>query len=291
MHPSPRQIESRLFELIDSPQNTLKLRDEAAFGMPLIGYASGTDPLFEVREYENGMPGLDPREWLEAKHGQSYPPDRISVISWALPIPEPVRSKMRIERYYPCLEWSLNMTYGTEFIRYMAREMEAFFEEAGIEAVAPIADERIRRMRAEKYGLSTNWSETMAAYIAGLGTPRAPFGLITRMGACVRMGSIIVAHKLPATARPYQSIHGNCADCGACAARCPAGAIGKDGVDIALCRKYQTMFILPHVKERFGFEGVYGCGLCMTGVPCESRNPGARSCAPPGGPGTDEHKT
>ncbi len=26
-------------------------------------------------------------------------------------------------------------------------------------------------------------------------------------------------------------------------------------------------------REAFGWDGVYGCGLCQTGVPCESRNP------------------
>lgn len=267
-----KEIENFIASLIDLPENTLKLKDEVAFDLPIVGYASGEDLMFGVKEYENHIPGLHPAEWLDAKYGHSYKPSRISVISWALPIPQSVREKMRAEQYYPCMEWSLNANYGQAFIRQMATRLEDFFEEHGIDAISPIADDRVRRMRAE-HGLSTNWSESMAAYICGLGTIRKPYGVITEIGSCVQLGSIIVATKLPPSVRKYTRLNEYCANCGACAKRCPVGAVKGDDVDRRLCRMYQTLIVLPHVKDKFGFDGVYDCGLCKTDVPCESCRP------------------
>lgn len=276
MRPTPQKIENRIQEMIQSPQNTLNLRDEAAFGVPVVGYANGADKLFRVQKYENGMPGLNPMEWLEAKYGKLYAPSRVSVISWALPILAPTREKMREERYHPCYEWALNRTYGGRFNQYLASQMVDFFEKLGIDAISPVAELRVQRARIEKFGLSTNWSEPLAAFVCGLGTLRAPDGIITEVGACVQLGSVIVAAKLPITKRVYTRMDEYCLlgeGCTACIERCPAAAITRDGLDMALCLKYQTMHILPYVKKKFEFEGVSGCGLCLTGVPCEACRP------------------
>lgn len=276
MHLTPRMIENRIKELMSSPQNTLLLKDEAAFEMPLVGCTRGDDALFHVSKYENGEPGIHPVEWIEAKYGSGYPASGISVISWALPVPESIREKMRREKYHPCLEWSLNHTYGAQFNRFLATELEAYFVGNGIDAIAPIANEHIARTRIEKYGMRSNWSELMAAYICGLGTLRDPSGIITERGACVCLGSIIVATKLPRIKRPYAAGETYCLraqGCTKCIERCPAGALTEDGLDQSGCLKYQTMHILPYAKKEFGFEGVYACGLCKTDVPCEACRP------------------
>jgi epoxyqueuosine reductase QueG len=60
--------------------------------------------------------------------------------------------------------------------------------------------------------------------------------------------------------------------CMACADRCPVGAITEEGHNKKACRDHAGGTRAKYVKERFGFSG-YGCGLCQTGVPCESGIP------------------
>jgi epoxyqueuosine reductase QueG len=53
--------------------------------------------------------------------------------------------------------------------------------------------------------------------------------------------------------------------------RCPVGAITETGHNKRKCRAHLSR-TKKYVRTRFGFEG-YGCGLCQTGVPCESGVP------------------
>jgi epoxyqueuosine reductase QueG len=57
--------------------------------------------------------------------------------------------------------------------------------------------------------------------------------------------------------------------------RCPAGAITERGHDKDRCKEYSDSK-KPVIKKLYGID-IYGCGLCQTGVPCESRNPMNRS--------------
>lgn len=86
---------------------------------------------------------------------------------------------------------------------------------------------------------------------------------------------------LPATERPYgddpfawclATTRGNCR---ACIDRCPAGSIGAtvDQRDKQACRDWAYHIVAARGKPLLGFDGVYGCGLCQTSVPCEVRNP------------------
>jgi hypothetical protein len=56
------------------------------------------------------------------------------------------------------------------------------------------------------------------------------------------------------------------------------------------CREYCFGVTQPFIREQFGIDN-YGCGLCQTGVPCESHNPVRRpvngAAAGPGDTGED----
>lgn len=60
--------------------------------------------------------------------------------------------------------------------------------------------------------------------------------------------------------------------CGKCISRCPVGAITEAGKDKPTCYKHLFQTTKDYVKSEYGFDG-YGCGLCQTGVPCESKIP------------------
>lgn len=63
--------------------------------------------------------------------------------------------------------------------------------------------------------------------------------------------------------------------CTACIKRCPAGAITLEGGhDKRKCMQYHSEVIEKIDHERYGYDGYAVCGLCQTGVPCESCIPG-----------------
>ena len=153
----------------------------------------------------------------------------------------------------------------------------AMLKKAGYEAVAPQLSPLWGMNASERYGMASSWSERHAAYISGLGTFGLCDGLITPAGKAVRLGSVVARINIPATRRPYQNRNEYClyyteGGCGKCIDRCPTEAITKEGHDKGKCRIYIEDVTADYIKEHFGLD-IYGCGLCQTRVPCESRIP------------------
>ena len=272
-----KDIVIEIGKIVASNQNTLKLIKQPAFGFPLIAFASGSDKLFDFFKADIGEVLLLPHEWLARKHDRSFDRQNITVVCWALPQTESTKKKMRTQTEQPCKEWALNRTYGEAFNQSLAAQMETWFESQGVPAVAPMARPDFSWGRSEKYGYASNWSERHAAYIAGLGTFGLCDGLISKLGKAVRYGSVIAAVPLRPSARDYTTRREYCrADrgCTGCINRCPAGAITREGGhDKEKCVAYQKEHVVPYAQQAYGFEGTYGCGLCQTNVPCESRCP------------------
>lgn len=98
----------------------------------------------------------------------------------------------------------------------------------------------------------------------------------------MRCGSVVTNLPLAVTPRTCTSHTADClylaeGTCAACAARCPAGAITREGGhDKAKCQAYSYGRLRPLVAT-YGLEGepgaAVGCGLCQTGVPCEAGIP------------------
>jgi len=113
----------------------------------------------------------------------------------------------------------------------------------------------------------------------GLGTFGLCDGLITRRGKAMRCGSVVVHIKIPPSERPYSDHHAYCLFftkglCGKCIGRCPVKAITKSGHDKVTCRDYIRPLVADYARSHYGIEAQhYGCGLCQTGVPCESKIP------------------
>lgn len=96
----------------------------------------------------------------------------------------------------------------------------------------------------------------------------------------IRPGVIIVfvaRIQVPPTPRPYKDQHEYClffteGTCKECISRCPVGAITEKGKDKSICYRHLSQTTKDYVTHKYGFDG-YGCGLCQTGVPCESKIP------------------
>lgn len=223
------------------------------FAPPIAGVASAVDSIFDVFKQENviGPHHTSPHEWL---------PEAESVISLFFPFTERVNVSNTREARIPSAEWLHARIEGQVFINRVADSLVKALTGAGYAAVAPSLDGRFTTS-----GYTSNWSERHAAYACGLGTFGLSRGLITKRGVAGRFTSIVTALSIPATKRTYVGTYDWCSMCGACAKRCPEGAISlADGKSHPPCSNF-----LNEMKSLFAPR--YGCGKCQSGVPCQSR--------------------
>ncbi|NMA00180.1 MAG: epoxyqueuosine reductase [Clostridiaceae bacterium] len=247
------------------------------FDEPLIGFASATDELFEAFKRTDivGPWFLSPREWL---------PEAKTVISLFFPYTEAVKSANRKATMHPAPEWLHGRIEGQAYLLIFIERLRKWFEDNDFKTCVPITDQRFEVVvpgnNFKQYScvtadtFSSNWSERHVAYIAGLGTFGLSKGLITKKGMAGRFISIIISKELPADRRHYTGIYDYCNRCGVCVKRCPAQAISlAKGKDHNLCGSWLS-------KMGSLFKPRYGCGLCQTGVPCESAIPRKKDTAP-----------
>lgn len=279
-----RFIRAYIENLVEkSPENRLFMIDDSPiFDAPLVGFADGDDPLFyEYKERIIGPFHMTPREVLERSlslsSGGNLPDIKeISVICWALPVVRRTRTTNTSKDVWPSLRWAHTRHYGEQFNDSLRQELVSLLTRQGYLAVAPVLSPLWTWLHNYPGGPVSKWSERHALYVAGLGTFGLSDGFITPKGKAMRCGSVVTNIRLPATPRPYNTHTDNCPfytdkSCGVCIDRCPAGAITIKGHNRSLCYSYMFDHI-GHIKSRYGVD-VAGCGLCQTGVPCESRVP------------------
>lgn len=265
--------------ILNSPENNLQnAENEQAWAEPLVGFAGGADPIFEAYKDHVGPFHFTPLEiFSKTFPGIPAVAEDLTVISWILPQSDKTKSDNRRETQYPSERWARARIIGEKINAKLRSHVVASLEAAGYAAVAPQLSPLWKTKESPKYGFASCWSERHAAYAAGLGTFGLSDGLITPRGKAMRCGSVVAHIRIPVAERPYQDHHAYClfftkGKCGKCIGRCPAGAISEKGHDKVACRKYIREVTAEYVKTKFHMEG-YACGLCQTGVPCESKIP------------------
>jgi hypothetical protein len=274
-------IETVIKEFIDhSPENTLKNREnEKAWNSPLVGFSSGGDPIYEDYRDHVGPFCLTPWEISALTFSDlAVKSDDLTVISWILPQTNAAKADNRKESVYPSERWARSRIFGEEVNDKLRRHVVETLRSAGYQAVAPVLTPQFCNRRiSPKHGLASTWSERHAAYASGLGTFGLCDGLITPLGKAIRTGSVVARVRITPTPRPYTDHREYClffsrSTCGKCIGRCPAGAISEAGKDKRHCFAHLYPVSKDYIRSEYGFEG-HGCGLCQTGVPCESRIP------------------
>ncbi len=275
-------IESTIKSFINnSPENSLKNEEnDRAWMDPLVGFSSGNDPLYrEFKEYIGSFHWTPQEIFTRTFPGLKVNPDELTVISWILPHNERTKSDNRKQNAYPSERWVRGRIYGEEANEKLREHVVTTLQGSGYEAVAPMLSPLFERKTSERHGFASTWSERHAAYASGLGTFGLCDGLITPRGKAMRCGSVVAHIKIPPTNRPYTNHHAYCLFftkglCGECINSCPVKAITEAGHDKVKCRNYLFPVIADYARSHFGLEGnAYGCGLCQTDVPCESKIP------------------
>jgi epoxyqueuosine reductase len=264
------------------PLNSMRyaFAGERIFEEPLVGFARGDDAIFEDYKRIIGPYHLTPHEimsWQAAKNGAMPPPaSEISVVSYILPHSEKARKDNAARNDRASERWAQSKYFGEAFSMAMVAEIIIYLMQRGILAVAPELAPRFRKDRYQRVGLASTWSQRHIAYAAGLGTFGLNCLLITEKGSAHRCGSLVVNLKLaPNRVRP-ENIHADCLQyngikCGKCARRCPVKAIGESDKDKEACYRNETRSY-SYCKKNYNVP-IYICGLCSTGIPCESKIP------------------
>ncbi|MFC1963802.1 epoxyqueuosine reductase [Chloroflexota bacterium] len=259
-----------------SPLNHLSLLGNGViFDEPIVQFADGDDPIFTEYKTIIDTRHLTPREVLALAFNQSPQEvaERISVISWILPITAKTRMSNRRQKTKPSRLWSDTRIYGEPFNDSLREYVLNLLNDMGYRAVAPMLAPFFDSTLRNDKGRFSNWSERHAAYAAGLGTFSLSDGFITERGIAHRCGSVVTDLALPPSPRQASDPYANClfyadGSCSACIQRCPAGAITEAGHDKHKCEEY----IDVHIKSNLKYN-MRGCGLCQTKVPCEFRIP------------------
>ena len=264
-----------------SPVNRIQTHTdppEKAWDEPLIGFSNGADPIWEDYKAHVGPFHLTPLGIFS----HSFPsvtasPESLTVISWILPQTKATKRDNRKETDWPSERWARTRIFGEEIQNKLRKHVVAELIRSGVEAVASMHSPLWSRKDSDTYGFASTWSERHAAYASGLGTFGLCDGLITPVGKATRTGSVIAKIDIEPAKRPYTDHHEYClfftkGICGKCIPRCPVGALSENGHDKIVCRAYLKPKTEAYVKENYKFDG-YGCGLCQTKVPCESKIP------------------
>jgi ferredoxin len=260
-----------------SPFNRRKIDGGRYWEAPLVGFASGKDPLFRQYKKIIGRFHMTPKQIFELAFGKNNRGKELSVISWILPASDDIRRSNRKETRYPSLLWAHTRDFGEQFNVKLRNHVVSLLRKKGFKAVAPMNSTHFRRLKSPRVGFASNWSERHVAYACGLGAFGLSDGFITPKGKAIRIGSVVTDLPLKPSERPYLHHHANCLyffnhTCKTCASRCPAGAITSKGHDKDKCREYTYGVAFRDKKTEYGVT-ITGCGLCQTKVPCEFQIP------------------
>ena len=266
----------------DSPANANDMPGgERVFDRPLVGFAAGDDPIWDELKRQIGDFYWTPADaFALAFPERPASPAELTVISWVAPFTAAAKRDNRRQAETPSERWSRGKRFGNRFLRELAGHVTAALAADGIDAATPLHLPEWRRgdVRSPRFGLASPWSERHAAYAAGLGTFGLCDGLITPAGKAMRCGSIVARARLAPTPRPYTDHTAYCLayhstkGCTKCIERCPAAALSEAGHDKTLCQAYLLKMQNEVIVPRYGFREE-ACGLCQTGVPCESGIP------------------
>ncbi len=280
-------------KVANHPDNTMEYPffGEPIFEEPLIGFVRGSDPIFNQFQKIIGPHHFTPREILkwQADNNGVAPPDAedISVVSFVMPFTGRTKQDNAAAGDWVAERWAQSRLLGEIFSQTFVREIMAGLMDQGILAVSPDTTPMFNKKRYPHVGWASPWSHRHIAYAAGLGTFGMHDFLITQKGCAHRLGSFVVNLKLEPNRRRPDDIHAHClqyqgVSCLKCAQRCPVKAISRETAhDKEACYE-KVAASLKYCNTNYHIF-IYGCGLCATGVPCESRIPEATIKQLPGG--------
>jgi epoxyqueuosine reductase QueG len=199
----------------------------------------------------------------------------VSVVCYFIPF-APVVAKSNYDGDRCSREWVYAYTETNALIEELNRVLEITLAGLNVRCrgIAPTHD-------FDQTTLTSRWSHRHAAYVAGLGTFGVHNLLITELGCCGRLGSMIVDRQLAPTKRPsfeYCLFYRN-GSCLRCVERCGFKALGLQddavsGEKRIFFDRYRCYEVCLENAAAYRDMGIADiCGKCAVKVPCATVNP------------------
>jgi epoxyqueuosine reductase QueG len=251
-------MKSRTIQEIENFVEKYQKKNERAtsWGVPLVGFAEATDPLFDQLKTAVSPTHAVPQDLLS---------NAGTVVSFFLPFPRSVTST-NIKERLSSPDWAICYIETNELIQQLSLHLTEVFADAGEEVVTIPATHNWIEDK-----LISNWSHRHVAFIAGLGRFGLNNMLITDKGCCGRIGSLITSAVIDPDARPEEE---SClckydGSCKKCVYKCVNEALFEDSFDRFRC--YEQLLKNVEEHKSAGYADV--CGKCLTVVPCSHVNP------------------
>jgi epoxyqueuosine reductase len=270
-------------KIASHPENSMEypFLGEPIFEESLVGFVRGNDPIFDRFKDVIGPHHFTPWEimrWQAENNGMNPPePEDLSVVSFVMTSSHKTRRDNAAAKNWASERWAQTRLLGEIFSQTFVREIVTDLMGRGILAVSPDVTPMFNKRRYPEVGWASPWSHRHMAYAAGLGTFGMHDFLITEKGVAHRLGSFVVNLRLEPNRQRSEDIHAYCMHyqgqpCLRCAKRCPVNAITAENAhDKESCYQKVADSLMYCNKHYHIF--IYGCGLCATGVPCESEIP------------------
>jgi epoxyqueuosine reductase QueG len=225
----------------------------------LIGYANAQDALFLRLKQVVSSSHYTPGELLDRAQ---------TVIVYFLPFDERVARSNRRD-VYAAQEWAMAYIETNQLIVAINQHLAQALGQRGYECVVMPPTHNFHEKE-----LLSDWSHKHIGYIAGLGKFGLHQMLITAMGSCGRLGSIVTDAYIEATPRGTEEacLYKYNRTCTACVKRCVSTALTESGFD-----RHKCYTVLLENAENYKGNGLADvCGKCVSLVPCSFKNPVAR---------------
>ena len=263
-----------------SPENTLQNKaNDKAWDDPLVGFSRGDDPYWESFKEHVGPFHWTPAEaFMIAFPNGNIPPERLTVISWVLPQMKQTKMDTRKEKMYPPESWARGRFYGEVVNEKLRMFVVEELAESGDTGGGPFAPSQVV---PDGFGSSSSLPPSGPSATPPSSRVWGPSGSPTgssRPGGrpC---GSDRLSPRWRSPRRPGPTRGTRTTACGS--ARGPARSAWsavpwrpspRRGTTRSSARGTSTRPARTISWSTSASQG-YACGLCQTGVPCESKIP------------------
>jgi epoxyqueuosine reductase QueG len=223
---------------------------------PLIAFADANDPLFlKLKEVVSETHSL-PNELLK---------NASTVITFFIPFKENIVQSNR-DLEISSKEWAHAYVETNNLIAEVNVFLRKKLKLKGFETKVMPATHNFNEKE-----LLSDWSHKHVAYIAGLGGFGLHKMLITEMGCCGRLGSVITSAKIEPTKRNNNEycLYFHNQSCMKCVEKCVFDALSIQNFNRHKC--YNKCLENAKIYANLGLVDV--CGKCVSVVPCSFRNP------------------
>ncbi|MCL0048380.1 epoxyqueuosine reductase [Dehalococcoidia bacterium] len=226
------------------------------WGSPIVGFASASDPMFNLLKSAVSESHAMPAELLLNAR---------TVVAFFLPFTEETAGT-NIDGKTSSSEWARAYIETNKLIRDLNLHMQVFLRAQNHESKIMPATHNFDTDK-----LISDWSHRHIAVIAGLGRFGLNNMLITEQGCCGRVGSFVMSAGVEPDPQRYHEacLYRYNGECMKCTERCVNNALLADKFDRHKC--YEMCLHNGKLFLSLGKADV--CGKCLVGIPCSHVDP------------------